>query len=161
VVIRAVLAVCLAVALLGVTVPAVETASRDHSARVAEAELTRFRATVADLAATDDALPADSPGARRLVTLRIPTPDLAAAPVSYLAVGGVPGAASSEGTSETSDRLAYRLRGGRPRTVSVPVDLRTPDEEPLVLRSPGRHRVRCRLVVTEHGGVAVRVERAS
>lgn len=157
--IRAVLAVCLAVALLGVAVPAVENASRDHSASVADAELDRLRATLADLAATDDALPAHSPGARRLVTLRIPTPDLAAAPLAYLAVGGVPEAASGESTPEAPDRLAYRLRGGEPRTVSVPVDLHTPGEDPLVLRSPGRHRVRCELVVADHGGVAVHVER--
>lgn len=157
--IRAVLAVCLAVALLGVALPAVEDASRDHSAAVADAELTRLRATIADLAATDAALPADSAGARRLVTLRLPTPDLAAAPVAYLAVGGVPGTASDDTSAGGSTRLAYRLQGGQPQTISVPVDLRTPDGDPLVLRRAGRHRLRVRLLAAD-AGVAVRVERA-
>jgi hypothetical protein len=158
-VIRAVLAVCLAVTLLAIALPAVEDASRDRSARLADAELERLRATLADLAATDDALPADSPGARRLLTLRVPTPDLTAAPVSYLAVGGVPEADPANEQGATPDRLAYRLRGGPPHTVSVPVDLRTADGEPLVFRRPGRHRLRCRLVVADPG-VGVRVERA-
>jgi hypothetical protein len=166
-VIRAILAVCLAVALLGVALPAVENASRDHAAGVADAELTRLRATLADLAATDDALPADSPGARRLVTLRLPTPDLTTAPVAYLAVGGVPDSdsrAQSDSmpdrpeTDSTPDRLAYRLDGGQPQIVTVPVDLLTPDAEPLVVRSAGRHRLRCRLLADETG-VGVRVER--
>ncbi|MFC5367038.1 DUF7311 family protein [Salinirubrum litoreum] len=156
--IRAVLAVCLAVSLLGVALPAVENASSDHSARLADAELTRLRATLTDLAATDDALPADSPGARRLVTLRIPTPDLTAAPVAYLAVGGVPDSDSRPGTGSTPDRLAYRLDGGQPRTITVPVDLRTADRDPLVFRSPGRHRLRCRLLADD-AGVGVHVER--
>jgi hypothetical protein len=158
-VIRAILAVCLAVALVGVALPAVEDASRKHSASVADAELTRLRATLADLAATDDALPADSPGARRLVTLRIPTPDLTTAPVAYLAVGGVPESDSREATDSTSDRLAYRLAGSQPQTITVPVDIRTADSEPLVLRSASRHRLSCRLVADD-AGVGVRVTRA-
>lgn len=157
--IRAVLAVCLAVALLGVALPAVENASHDHAASVADAELARLRATLTDLAATDDALPADSPGARRLVTLRIPTPDLTTAPVAYLAIGGVPGGEAGDASPTHTDRLAYRLQGEGPRTVSVPLDLRTPGDGPLVLRSPGRHRLRCRLVADDDGGVAVRVAR--
>lgn len=156
--IRAILAVCLAVALLGVTLPAIEDASRDHSARLADAELTRLRATLTDLAATDDALPADSPGARRLVTLRMPTPDLTAAPIAYLAVGGVPDSDSRTGSDTAPDRLAYRLEGGQPRTIPVPVDLRTVDGDPLVFRSADRHRLRCRLLADD-AGVGVHVER--
>jgi hypothetical protein len=158
-VIRAILAVCLAVAIVGVALPAAENASEDRTARLAESELTRFRATLAELASTDDALPADSPGARRLVTLEIPTPDLTAAPLAYLAVGGVPRTSPRNASAATRDRLAYRLRGGPPRTVTVPVELRTDDAEPLVLREAGRHRLRCRLVVDD-AGVGVRVERA-
>jgi hypothetical protein len=93
------------------------------------------------------------------VTLRLPTPDLAAAPVAYLAVGGVPGTASDDTSAGGSTRLAYRLQGGQPQTISVPVDLRTPDGDPLVLRRAGRHRLRVRLFAAD-AGVAVRVERA-
>ena len=92
----------------------------------------------------DDATAADVPGARRIVTFRLPARSLANAGVARVALRGA------------DDEVRYRLRGGRTRRHGLPVDLRT-SGGPVVLRTAGRHRVRLGLVGPPTG---VRVERA-
>jgi hypothetical protein len=89
-VIRVVLGVVLAVALLATAAPGVERA------RVAESETTldrsadALRRAAAGLA-TDDATPAGVPGARRSLSVRVPGRAWTEAPVAFLAVGCDPG----------------------------------------------------------------------
>jgi hypothetical protein len=164
-VIRAVISVVLAAALLAVALPAVDDAAATRTAATVEADAERLRDVATALAATDDAVPAGRPGAHRVVAVRLPPDSLATVPVDHLAVGGRPGAesgspdpstAAAEPPDDTPDLLAYRLAGRPTRTVRVPVDLRTPDG-PVVLRGAGTHRLTLRLVRDERGvGVDVR-----
>jgi hypothetical protein len=164
-VIRAVLSVTLAAALLAAALPALDDAARTRTAATVEADAEHLRDVATALATTDDAVPADRPGARRVVTVRLPPDSLATAPVEHLAVGGRPDAAAAPGSAtavtglptDAPDVLAYRLAGRPTQTVRVPVDLRTPGG-PVVLREAGTHRLTLGLVRDEQG-VSVVVRR--
>lgn len=139
---RAVLAVVLAVALVAAAMPAVEAARERHAADRAESGLTRVVERAAALAATEEATPGGA--ARRHLSLSVPDGGFATAPVDYLAVGGVPDCGSPRDT-DGGDVVAYRLRGARPRVAHLPVDLRVvaagtlrADDEPLVVRDDAR-----------------------
>lgn len=151
---RAVLAVALAVALLAASLPAVDGARRDHAASQVRSQLERLATAARDLAARNDPVPVGNAGATRTVTLRLPARGWHSAGVAYVAIGGSP----ENDTTDTpeGDVLAWRLVGGPPRVLRVEgVDLRTvmvagdrlaPDGRPLVLRGSGRHRVELSLV---------------
>lgn len=156
---RTVLAVLLAVALLAVAAPGIEQARADRTAALVEGELTRIAERATGLAAeeTGGAAPA-----RRTVSLSLPD-GVAAAPVAYVAIGGVPGCGAARDTAH-GDVVAYRLEGGEPMVRHLPVDLRVAtdrtvddDDEPLVLRGDAR----LRLTLDVRDGVrTVLVERA-
>lgn len=135
---RAVLAVVLAVALLGVAMPAVDEARADRTSHLAAGELSRLSERTTGLAATEEVGPDAT--ARRVVSLSVPGAGFTTAPLEYVAVGGVPDCGRPRDTAE-GDVVAYRLRGGAPQVRHVPVDLRVVtggrvrgDEDPLVLR---------------------------
>lgn len=146
--VRVLTAAALAVALLSAVLPAVDAAREDRADSLVRGELDRLERAARSLK-TDDVGGKGVPGARRTVELSIPRASWAAAPVAYVAVGGVPvaEAGSKTGTgaappaSDAAEAVvAYRLRDGTPRTVRVDDPrLRTPDG-PVVL-GPGRHRL--------------------
>ena len=138
-VIRVVLAVALATALLGASLPVAERVERDRNAALATNELQKI-ATAADrLVATNDPVSASGDPAESVVVAEPPTPTL-----------------TDGGRIEIADdRLAWVPETGDERTVAAASTLRV--EEPIVLA--GLTRLRLRLVGSD-GGPVVRVERA-
>lgn len=136
---RVVLAVLLAVALLGVSLPAVETARVERSATAVEGDLAAFETTVRDLATAADPATELDGAARRTVTVEVPRGSLTTAPVEFVAVGGLP--EESVSLQDGSSVLAYRV-GGTTHVRRIPVEVRVlgpdgdlgPPGEPLVLR---------------------------
>lgn len=135
---RVVLAVLFSVALFGVAVPVVEDARAERTGSVVEGELTRLGERAAGLESTEETGPAGSP--RRVVSLSLPDGGVAAAPIDYVAIGGLPGCGSPRDTAY-GDVVAYRTRGDEARVGHLPVDVRVVtggrvrgDEDPLVLR---------------------------
>lgn len=146
---RVVLAVVLAAALLSVTLPAVETASRDTANARLAAGAERVTAAAADLHEREDVV-RDGPGARRVVTVLVPAESWWSARVDYVAVGGRP---TADGADRTA--VAWRVRGSSERTRRVPGVRVVGDgaaadgSAPLVLESPGRHRLVLELTVRD------------
>lgn len=137
--IRVVVAVALATALLGASLPAAERVERDRNAALATNELQEL-ATAADrLVATNDPVSASGTPAESMVVVAPPTP--------MLTDGGR--------VEVADDRLAWLPETGDERTVGAAATLRV--DEPLVLAE--LTRLRLRLVGTDDGPV-VRVERA-
>ena len=71
-VIRVVVTVLLAAALVGAVLPAVDTARDDHAAALARDELVDFRASSAEFIAENDPPPPGVAGPSLLVTVRVP-----------------------------------------------------------------------------------------
>jgi len=143
-VLRVVLCVALAVALLAVAVPAVENAAEGRTASALRDDAAQLeRAANALFTAENAAVGAG--GARRQVTVRLPRPSWTSAGVDHVAIGG---------------DFRYVLDGGR--TVRVP--LRAPiraSGEPIVLSDAGRHILVLSLVRDRtNGTLAVTVSRA-
>lgn len=135
--IRAVLAVALASAILATSLPAIDGASVDRSERQVRSELTDLRERVARLVATDDAVRA-GPGPRRLVTLDLPVSDWTTAGVAAVRIERAP---DGSGTV-----LTWSVEGGQRHRRRFPtLTLVPPDEAPLVLSGGGRRRLVVRL----------------
>lgn len=148
---RAVLAVVVAVALLGAALPAVDRAGVDRSTSLLAGEAETLARAVERLATGSDPVPAGARGARAVVELRLPGRSWATQPADYLAVGAARRGDPPDGRD--GDVVAYRVAGGRERTVRLPADVRAaegdgfaPDDRPLVLAEPGRHALALWLV---------------
>ena len=132
---RVVLGVALAVALVAAATPALEDARTDRTERLAERELGRV-GTAAESLAREEA-----PGARRTLTLSLPADSPTAAPVAYVALGGLPADVSAVEESVVTDTaegdvLAVRVAGGRRHVRRVGVDLKS--SETALARPPTR-----------------------
>lgn len=158
---RAVLGVALAVALVATATPALEDARADRTERLTERELGRV-GTAAETLAREEA-----PGARRTLTLSLPDDSPTAVPLAFVALGGLPDGASAVGRTAVSDTeattatdtverdvLAFRVAGGPRHVRRVEADLRVgredgrpvEDSRALVLRGGGTYEVTLRLV---------------
>lgn len=71
--IRVVLAMLLSAAILGVALPAADTARSQRAATLAADEANEFTTAVDRFARRNDPVPVGSPGATRLTTVRVPT----------------------------------------------------------------------------------------
>lgn len=137
--IRTVLAVALAAALVAVSQPAITQAGRERTATTVASEVDRFVERAEDLRDTDDAVA--GPGARRIVTLSLPEDRRFAAGVDRVSfeprVGG-----DDRDDANASSAIAWVIGGGdRHERVLERVRLDTPDGTPLVLSEPGHHRL--------------------
>jgi hypothetical protein len=142
-VIRVVLAVLLAVALLAAAIPAMEEGRVRRTATHLDTVTDRIERAVRSLQSHEDPV-REGVAARRIVRFRLPAG-------SWTAAGGtlhVDGAA---------DRIGYRVDGHDPRWTAVRgADLRTPGGT-IAVEGSGRHRLTVSLV--RDRGVAVRVTR--
>jgi len=138
-VIRVILAVALATALLGASLPAAERVERDRNAALATDELQQLARAADRLVADNDPVaPADSP-ARAVVVVAPPTPSLTDGGRIRIA----------------DDRLVWTPATGANRTVEAAARIRV--REPLALAD----RTRLRLsFVRADGDPVVRIERA-
>jgi hypothetical protein len=166
-VIRVVVTVLLAVALLGVAQPAVDAARAERTATTLTTDVERIERAATSLLDRDDPPPSGVRGARRSLAMRLPKRGVAAAGVEYVVVGGRPRPPSSGSAPSnpgappprTADTVTYKLAGRPPAVVRLDgIDLRTANG-PIRLGTPGRHRLRLTLVATD-GDPAVLVERS-
>lgn len=129
---RVVVAVALATALLGVSMPAVQTARVDYAHGRVDTELETLAMTATRLQERNDPSPPGIGGARRTIELHLPGATWTSAALAYLAVPG-PSGNLPPGT------VRYRVADGRNRTRSTGVPLVGP---PGGLRiTGGRHRL--------------------
>jgi hypothetical protein len=150
---RVVVAVALAVALLGVAMPAVDSARVDHAdARVATA-LDRLAATAERLRARNDPSPPGTAGARRMITLHLPGPSWASARLETLSV---PATTAGRGPSGRGT-VTWRVEGGGRRTRVLSAPVVGPDGG-LTVRGGGSRQLVVELV-REGGRAVVRIRR--
>lgn len=126
--IRVVLAVLLTVGLLAVSLPAVDRAAAERTARVVETDVERMERATNDLLAAEDPTAPGVAGARRVVALRVPAAPLGRTGAVVVVEPGDPG------------RVFYRFDGNPPRNRSLGVPIRTPDG-PIRLDAGGRYEL--------------------
>jgi hypothetical protein len=157
-VIRVLLGIALAVALVATVTPALDDARTDRTERLTTRELDRVGAAAEELAREE------APGARRTRTVSLPGDAPTEAALSFVALGGIPDGVSSgegqamengsEADTAARDLLVFRVAGGRRHVRRVGVDLRvvrdgahsTADSRALVLRGGATYEVTLRLV---------------
>lgn len=156
--IRVVLTVLVAVALLSTAMPALESARTATTAERLDTEGERVERAVSGVVSGSVAVSDRSLAARTTTTVRAPT-GVTAAPIDRLALvdDGVP----RNGASERGAALRYRLGGGPDRFVTVvPPTLGARVvviDGPLDLRTSGESRVELRYVDAD--GPAVELSR--
>lgn len=138
-IVRTILAVILAAVLVGASLPAIESASRDRTATAVEREVDAVLERATSLVETDDAT--RGPGARRIVTVHLPAADRTSAEVDSLAFE--PSVDDSVRSHETNaSAVSWAVAGGtHNRRVVERIDIETRDGDPMVLSDPGRHRL--------------------
>ena len=149
--IRVVVAVAVATALLAASLPAVDSARADRTAAHLDGEVARLSAAAASLVDDDDATVSTVPGARRVLSLAVPERSWTAAGVDVVRIG------CRDGDGCRRPTLGYELDNGRERRVRLDLPLVVADG-PLVLRETGPHRLELTLTRRD-GTVAVLVER--
>lgn len=138
-IVRTILAVALAGALLAVSQPAIQSATRERTASAIADEVDRFAERAQSLIDTDDAV--TSPGARRIVTVTLPERSRTAAGVQAVTFDPDP-TLDSRGDASGASAIAWTVEGGqRNRRVLESIRLETTDGDPLSLAEPGRHRL--------------------
>lgn len=139
--IRAVLCVVLAVALVAVSIPAIDAARRDHTETLVRLELREFTQAARNLLETDD--PVRGAGARRIVVLSLPEESWSDAGVDSVTI--------ETGWNGSGGHLTWAVKGGRRQTRRLQdVPIHTVRGDPIVLKSAGKHR----LVLTLDGTAA-------
>lgn len=116
---RVVVAVALAAALLGASMPAVDTARVDHAEAKMAAEVDRLAAAAERLRERNDPSPPGVPGARTEVRLHLPGSSWGTASLDYLSI---PGAVADSGGANYTE-ITWRVEGGRrtTRKLSTPL----------------------------------------
>lgn len=157
---RAVFAVTLAVAMLAVTVPAMETAGVATADTRTETAVETVIDEMRALAISEDPVPKNHQGARRFVTVRLPARSWTTAGVEYVSIDGAPGEPSP---SSNRTAFAWKVTGGTMQTTHVPsLRIRASARDgngPLVLERGGRHRLRLSLVAADGERPLVVVDR--
>ena len=153
--IRVVLTVLVAVALLAVSMPALEDARTATTEERLDTESDRVERAIGGLASGSMSVSDPSLAARTTVTVRAPS-GVTAARIDRLAL--VESRRSENGSGVA---LRYRLDGGRdrilpvvPEHVAATVEV---DDGPIALRTRGESRLELRLV--DDGGPAVKIAR--
>lgn len=153
--IRVVLTVLVAVALLATTMPALEDARTATAAERLETETDRVERAVGGLVSGSTSVSDPSLAARTTVTVRAPA-GVSAPQIDRLALVEPTGAGADAGAA-----LRYRIDGGRRRTLPIAPESTVATVEvvggPIALRTRGESRLELRLV--DDGGPTVRVRR--
>lgn len=156
--IRVVLAIVTATAVLGTTIPVLDAVRDDVTADRLAVQGDRLERTATALAADSTAVDPDEPAARRTLTLTVPGRSLATARADPVAIGCPSAVLTEDSPSSGCDAaLVYGVAGEPPVVRRVrSVDVVTPNG-PLRL-SPGEHRLVLRYVERD-GGPVVQVTR--
>ncbi len=132
--IRLVLAVVLTLALVGLSMPAVDRAGTVRTDERVGSDVATLDCAAAALLEHEELPPPGTAGPRRIVTLSLPSPSFTWAPVDYVVVGDAFDSGTDEGRV-----VAYRVDGGAERLVHVDAPIRTAGGDPLVLRGSGEY----------------------
>lgn len=165
---RTVLAVVLAAALVATANPALESARTTRTERLVAGELDGIETAARSLVREESPAPLGDPAPRRTLAVSIPGESPTTAPVEYVALGGRPGKAPAEEppAADTPERDVFgsQVSGGRQRVRRVDFDLRAAvptdggptdgdpgwriesDGTPIVLRGGETYRLTLRLV---------------
>ncbi|EMA61150.1 DUF7311 family protein [Halorubrum lipolyticum] len=153
--IRVVLTVLVAVALLSVSMPALEDARVGTTDERLGTESDRIERAIGALSSGSRSVSDPSLAARTTITVRSPS-GLTAARIDRLAIVEPERSRNGPGAA-----LRYRIRGGRDRTVSIVPDAATATVEvvdgPIPLRTRGESRLGLRLV--DDAGPTVEIAR--
>lgn len=133
--IRTVLTVLLAAALLSIGLPAVDAVADGRTAAQMDRTVDRVAAAARDLSAEDPG-PTAELAPRRVVSVRIPGRSLTTARVEHVTVAG---------GGDDPARIRYALAGREPTSYRVAVPIATPDG-PVALRTPGEQTLVLRFV---------------
>lgn len=133
--IRAVLAVLLAAALLSISLPAVDAAGEERTIARMDRAVEEVDTSATGLLA-EDLGPTARLGPRRVIDVRLPDRSLTTVEVERFAIDGM---------EDSPVRISYRLADRRPTHYRSTAPIATPDG-PVVLRSTGEHTVVLRLV---------------
>lgn len=130
--IRTVLTVTLAVAILAAAAPAIEDAQVQRTETTLASDLQSVRAAATALTASEDAIEPPAPGARRVVTVDLPRRDFSAAAVESVHI-------DTEG-------LSYQIVEGPSDTIAFDTNAHITvhprdDHEAITLTAAGRHRL--------------------
>jgi len=154
-VIRVVLTVLVAVALLAASIPALEDARTATTEEQLDTESDRIERAIGGLAAGSMSVADPSLAARTTVTVRAPS-GVTAAPIDRLAL-----VEAEQSGNETVAALRYRIDGSRGRTRPIVPGATAATVEvvdgPIALRTDGESRLDLRLV--DDGGPTVRISR--
>lgn len=146
--IRAVFVAALAVGVLAVSLPAIDAGRADRTAATLDATAERIDRAAGLLRDREDPTGPVLPGARRVVTLAIPSASWVDAAVAYVSIGGPPGHPTGD-----ANVVTYRIEGREPRRIRLDgVDIRT-REGPVVFRGEGRHDLVLSLVHDDGIGI--------
>lgn len=130
---RAVLAVLVVLAIVGVSQPVISQGRQDHAATLFADEVGEFIETAEDLRKRDEAI--RGPGARRIATVELPASDRFSAGAVYVEIRpGEPG--TVEWAVEDGPTERRSLAG---------LDAETPNGDPVRLEAEGEHRLELRL----------------
>jgi len=132
VIVRLVLAVALTTALIATALVPLGDARRERASAVVAEQASAIERHGGALLASDD--PIDGPGARRTVTLGLPTRTWTSAPVDRLTVQPASDAKPAS--------ISWRVAGEQTHVRHLPgVPLASVDGTPLVIRGTGTHRL--------------------
>lgn len=135
--IRAVLSVAIAVALLATSLPAIEEARTDRTEQQLELASDRIERGILSLAFEDDPTPPGDPGARRTVTVDLPERSLTTAPAHHFRIQE-----SDKGDRDGAGAIVEYALPGRPPTERAihDVDVRVVGEN-IDLQGTGQYRL--------------------
>ncbi|MFT4923559.1 MAG: hypothetical protein ACI8XM_002786 [Haloarculaceae archaeon] len=136
---RVVVAVVLAGALLAVSLPVVETARIDHAETRVATALDRLDVRATRLDDRNDPTRPGLSGARRTLTLHLPSRSWGSAGLDYLAIPGPDGEIPRQGASADA-RITWRVTGGN-RSAHRPSLRLVGPEGGLLVRQGGTRRV--------------------
>lgn len=152
--IRVVLAVALAIALVALSVPAIDHGSAVKSERQVERELATLDRAATSLVRDEELPAAGHAGARRTVTLSLPADSFASRSIAFLEIERV-----RDGSVAT-----YALEGRSDRVVHLDAPIVSPtadpDRETIELRGPGTRAFVLTLERGDSGDPIVVLERA-
>jgi len=135
-VIRVVVTVLLAVAIVAAAMPVVDHEAADRSDATLRAEIEAIDLAATTLLRSEESVPG-TVGARRSLAVELPASGIAAAGVDHLTI------------SPANRSYRYRVAGRIPRTVQGRTRVYTHDGEPLVLEASGTHELVLALVEFE------------
>jgi len=127
---RTALAVAVATALLGISLPVIDSARVTHAETSVETALGRLDTAASELAATSDPLPASADGARRQHVLRLPRGSWGSASLAELRFP----------PPDSQQKPTWRVTGGQWARMTTSVSLVGPPDG-LTLTEGGRQRV--------------------